>query len=197
MQAIPDKRPVQQSGVVLLITLIMLVAMTLGGVALVRSVHITTMIAGNLAFQQATLLSATLGQETAVNWLQQNGGTVVLDNNDFSRGYSATLRTPPNGTSWSAYWDNTLRPAGVVSLGEDSTGNTIEYVIDRVCTSTGASPGCALPDLMQDSTEQRAGSSRRGGDAKPSFTGSKYYRILTRVQGPRSTASFVETMVML
>ena len=33
----------KQEGVVLLITLIMLVAMTLGGIALIRSVHTTTL----------------------------------------------------------------------------------------------------------------------------------------------------------
>jgi Tfp pilus assembly protein PilX len=40
-----------QQGVVLLMALIMLVALTLAGIALVRSVDTTNLIAGNLAFK--------------------------------------------------------------------------------------------------------------------------------------------------
>ncbi|MBL0167677.1 MAG: hypothetical protein IPP85_11310 [Propionivibrio sp.] len=43
----------RQGGVVLMIALIILVALTIGGIALVRSVSMTSIIAGNLAFQQA------------------------------------------------------------------------------------------------------------------------------------------------
>ena len=46
------RNPGGQSGVVLFIALIVLVAMSLAGVALVRSVDTNLLIAGNLAFKQ-------------------------------------------------------------------------------------------------------------------------------------------------
>jgi type IV pilus assembly protein PilX len=47
--------PRRQQGVVLLIALIILVAMTLAGIGMMRSVDTGSVIAGNLAFQQATM----------------------------------------------------------------------------------------------------------------------------------------------
>ncbi|MBK7423656.1 MAG: hypothetical protein IPJ48_11460 [Propionivibrio sp.] len=49
----------RQGGVVLMIALIILVALTIGGIALVRSVSTTSIIAGNLAFQQAATILVT------------------------------------------------------------------------------------------------------------------------------------------
>src|SRR4051794_33864237 len=47
----------RQQGVVLLIALIVLVAMTLAGIGLVRSVDTGNMVAGNLAFKQGATLA--------------------------------------------------------------------------------------------------------------------------------------------
>ncbi len=188
-----------QHGVVLLITLIMLVAMTLGGIALVRSVHVTTMIAGNLSFQQATLMSASQGQETAIRWLIANSENGGLDNNQLTQGYSASRRIPPNGMSWGVFWDSTLQTSGVVSVGEDSIGNRIEYVIDRLCQNPGAPNAgakCAKSNLNNNGATNTSGQSKEANKAKPSTADAVYYRILTRVQGPRSTTSIVETIVM-
>ena len=56
----------RQRGVVLFISLIVLVAMTLAGVALVRSVDTTNLIAGNLAFKQGATLSGDAAIETEI-----------------------------------------------------------------------------------------------------------------------------------
>ena len=61
-----------QSGVVLFIALIILVAMTLAGIALMRSVDTNVLIAGNLAFRQATTLAGDWGIEEARSWLTAN-----------------------------------------------------------------------------------------------------------------------------
>src|SRR3989304_2733091 len=55
-----------QKGMVLFIALIVLVAMTLAGLALVRSVDTANVIAGNLAFQPSTLQAGDRGVEAAV-----------------------------------------------------------------------------------------------------------------------------------
>ena len=61
--------PSQQRGVVLLIALIILVAMTLAGIGMMRSVDTGNMIAGNLAFRQATLQAGDAGTSQAYSEL--------------------------------------------------------------------------------------------------------------------------------
>ena len=55
----------REHGVVLIITLIMLVVMSLAGVAVVRSVDATRSVAGNLALRQASIEPANLAVENA------------------------------------------------------------------------------------------------------------------------------------
>lgn len=61
--------PRNQRGVVLLITLIILVAMTLAGIGMMRSVDTGSMIAGNLAFRQATVHASDSGTSAGFNAL--------------------------------------------------------------------------------------------------------------------------------
>jgi Tfp pilus assembly protein PilX len=66
-----------QRGVVLLIALIILVAMTLAGIGMMRSVDTGSVISGNLAFKQATLLSSDRAVSDGYNAL----ASVVNSNN--------------------------------------------------------------------------------------------------------------------
>jgi type IV pilus assembly protein PilX len=63
------KRPQQplkrQHGVVLLIVLIMLVAMTLAGIGMMRSVDTASVVAGNLGYQQSTISASEAGTSSA------------------------------------------------------------------------------------------------------------------------------------
>lgn len=61
--------PRDQRGVVLLITLIILVAMTLAGIGMMRSVDTGGVIAGNMAFRQATLNASDAGSAAGFNSL--------------------------------------------------------------------------------------------------------------------------------
>ena len=61
----PQRSPARQQGVVLFIALIVLVAMSLAGVAMVRSVDTSLGIAGNLAFKQSTIQGSDLGRDHA------------------------------------------------------------------------------------------------------------------------------------
>lgn len=189
-----------EQGVVLIVTLIMLVAMTLAGIALIRSVHTTTLIAGNLAMQQSALASGTVGTETAVNWLttQLQSSGLSLDANILTQGYSAQRRIPPAGMSWEAYWTNTLAAQGVVTLPTDAAGNSVQYVIDRMCNGSGQASdttgsGCAISVVIPPSTN-----SGKGVNAgNPKVSSYVFYRVIARIQGPRSTTSFIETMVAI
>ena len=195
----------RQQGVVLIIALIMLVAMTLGGLAMMRSVHTTTAIAGNLAFQQAATNSADTGVEAAVAWLENNNGTGVLYNDIPANGYAATKTTaddPSSNQDWTDLWTSVWVPRGVVTVAQtsastvDAAGNTVQYAIQRLCNATGnptGSAGCAVSPVEATQT----GNSKSGGNAKLTVSTQVYYRITVRVSGPRNTVSFIQSTVAL
>jgi type IV pilus assembly protein PilX len=192
-------RALRERGVVLMVALIVLVAMTLAGIALMRSVDTTTMIAGNLAFQQSATNSGDVGTETAVAWLQTNNSSVLwLD--AAAQGYKASRQDPGTTQTWDSFWASVLVPAGqVVTLAQDgTTGNTVSYTIQRLCNGTGdpASAATGAPDCAQS---QVAGSSAGGSKGASvialAYNSTVYYRVTTRIAGPRNTVSYVQTIV--
>ena len=62
--------PRSQRGTMLIIALIVLVAMTLAGIATMRSVDTATVMAGNIAFRQSALNAADQGVQAAFALLQ-------------------------------------------------------------------------------------------------------------------------------
>jgi Tfp pilus assembly protein PilX len=195
-------RCARQRGVVLMIALIVLVAMTLAGIALMRSVNTTALISGNLAFQQAATSSGDTGTEAAIVWLKANNNSGYLWNSYPAQGYVAARQDPAAGQSWDAFWTAVINPSGgpslVTSLGQDpNTGNTVSYVIQRLCNGTGdpTSPGidCAAPQSVALATS----SSKGAGAVALLYNSSIYYRITTRIDGPRNTVSYVQVVVTL
>src|SRR2546428_3221744 len=88
----------RQGGTILIIALIVLVAMTLAGIATMRSVDTATITAGNIGLRQASVNAADQGIQAGVAWLTANlGPTLVNDNHQSgtaSKGYFFHL--PPN-----------------------------------------------------------------------------------------------------
>lgn len=191
-----------QRGIVLFITLIVLVAMTLAGIALVRSVSTTNIIAGNLAFQQGATHGGDTGIETAVTWLEVNSAGATLQSSNNAQGYRASRQDPAAGQTWDNFWTNNLVGAGqVVTLAPDAAGNTISYVIHRMCTpsipepfdSTAVGANCAT----SPSSTAGSGSSKGSGAISLQYSSGTYYRVTTRISGPRNTVSFVQAIVAM
>jgi len=191
--------PSRVRGAVLFIALIVLVAMTLAGIAIMRSVDTATLIAGNLAFKQGTMQSSDNGIEQAYQWLLANRPTLSLDN--AGQGYNSGYANPVWTTSGT--WTNS------VTVGTDAAGNTISYQIHRMCNCPNTLYNGVCPSLQAN---QCALDNPLGTGAPPppaageSFTvGSPgylqdprlYYRITVRTQGPRSTVSYVQAMVAI
>lgn len=192
--------PKKQDGIVLIIALIMLVAMTLGGLAMIRSAHTTTAIAGNLAFQQAATTSSDIGIETAIAWLQNNVANGGLDQNITASGYTASRTAaddPSSSQDWTELWTSVWVPRGVVTVpgGPDAAGNTVQYVIQRLCNTSGNSLGakCVISPIETNLT----GNSQSANSHRLNLNGQVYYRITVRVSGPRNTVSFVQTTVAI
>ncbi len=187
----------RQQGVVLFIALIALVVMSLAAVALIRSVDTSTVIAGNLAAKQSSITSADSGLETAITWLHAvNLSTLTADIP--AQGYYATIATDPTTLAWSAA---DSKPADDLSgyidaNGTDDAGNTVRYVVQRMCRSTGAltAGNCLFgaPVLNPSSN-----SSLLAPQCCPplSLDESPLYRVTARVVGAKNTISFIQAFI--
>jgi Tfp pilus assembly protein PilX len=194
-----------QRGVVLPITLIVLVAMTLAGIALLRSVDTSSIIAGNLAFKQSATASGDAGVEAAIAWLTANNGN--LEQDSAANGYYATRqdaldltgnKEDPATTSDDLDWTS---GSVVRKLSKDDSGNEVAYVIHRMCDSAGPLNGatCSTEQTVKGGSSQ--GASRQMLTYQPgsweSVANRGFYRITARVTGPRNTTSFIQVVVSL
>ena len=198
----------RQRGVVLMISLIILVVMTLGGIALLRSISTAGLITGNLAFQQAATRSGEAATEDAVRNFLDVTAPATLWNNVLPAGYVASTPASGNPASWETYWNQTLNPNPVsrpvtakacvdrvCTLPTDAAGNTASYVIQRLCLTEG--DPLMTPTGCSSAPEKTglSGSSQASGAIPLPEPVKYYYRITARVLGPRNTTSYVQTIV--
>lgn len=188
----------RQSGVVLLITLIVLVAMTLTAIALVRSMDTSNIIAGNLAFQQSASNSGDTGVEAAISWMETNINS--LHNDSFNNGYSSSFTNPAAGQSWDYFFSTTL--AGrTYSLQQNAAGYTVSYAIERLCIAANILPtavgaGCTVTS-MTVAAPSGGGSSEDAGTVQLITSNQQYYRITSRSVGPHNAKSYVQAIVAM
>jgi type IV pilus assembly protein PilX len=186
-------QPVRQAGVVLFISLIVLVAMSLAGIALVRSVDTNVLIAGNLAFRQAAILAGETAVANARDFVVVNSGSLNSDRP--SDGYfSATAIATATGRGFDPVahnWSNS------VALPVDAAGNRARYVVHRMC---------AEPDKEPTATNcVRAGATGTATSSFGSIDYSRYpltlsstvpaYRITVRIDAPKNSVSYVQVVV--
>jgi Tfp pilus assembly protein PilX len=189
--------PSRVRGAVLFIALIVLVAMSLAGIAIMRSVDTATLIAGNLAFKQGTMQSSDNGIEQAYQWLLANRPALSIDN--AGQGYNSAYATP--------VWTNPATWTNAVTVGTDAAGNTIAYQIHRMCNcantlyngvcAAGQSNQCALDNPTGTGTPPPPSQGDSFTIGAPGYLQDPrvYYRITVRTQGPRNTVSYIQSMV--
>lgn len=191
--------PRAQSGVVLIVALIVLIAMTIAGIAMIRSSDLTNIIAGNLAFKQAATHSGDTGVEAAFAFLDANKAGTFLHTDIANQGYSANgndpSRSPAAGQTWGAYWA-TLPANRIRTLATDASGNTVSYIIDRLCANAG-NPTSGANCSASTVSSVASGSGEEAGEKAITSPSAIYYRITARIVGPRNTVSFVQSMVTL
>lgn len=197
--ALAGNSPSSERGVVLLVALIILVALTLAGVALIRSVDTANIIAGNLSFRESAVHSGESGTQAAITWLEENNNStlhnvaVIEDRLIF---YSAARadRDVDGDESWEVYW-NRVKPPDDWTYPVDPAGNTVRFVIHRLCDENNKAPhntNCAKPPAGVNT----GGSFSAGGPAQIA-SNQVYYRITTRITGPRNTVAYLQTVVAL
>ena len=189
----------RQTGVVMVVTLIVLVAMTLAAIALVRSVDTTNVIAGNLAFKQASINAADRGAQQAVAWLESAGSLVYNDN--VPNGYTASEQQPAANVGWDSYWNNAVVPNNLnicapTNCAPDTAGNVVSYTIHRLCQGQG-DPASFGANCSYSPTSYILNSSTGAGTVVLVSTNQEYYRITIRVDGPRNTVSYAQVVFAL
>ncbi|MCV2368509.1 pilus assembly PilX family protein [Roseateles oligotrophus] len=204
----------------MLFAMISLVVLTLGAVAMLRSVNTGLMVLGNLGFKQDALAAGSVGTEAAITWLQANAG-VMLDGEHAAQAYYPVAITAldPTGRTISTPlanlvlvdWDgsdcavsglNGRKPVCVKAPIELAAagGNKVRYVITRLCAQAGpadAANDCLVPVVaaVGGSTTQRGSMAYGSSSRFVERSLGTYYRIITRTEGVRGTVSFTETLV--
>jgi type IV pilus assembly protein PilX len=187
-----------QRGAVLFIALIVLVAMSLAGLALMRGVDTGTLIASNLAFKQGATSAGDFGIEQARSWLLTNSGPNLYNDQPAIAGGTGYWSTWQSGVD--LIGDDPAKPdfdwSTAVNTGTDAAGNQVSYVIQRMCKDPG-DPGsntCVSSTVSTSTSPSSKGAAQVGSIAFASQT-SAFYRITVRVAGPRNTVSYVQAMV--
>lgn len=198
--------PQYQKGVVLLITLIMLVAMTLAAIALMRSVDTTNMVAGNLAFQQTSINAADIGTEQALAYLYTVSNVMcdgTIASNPCDAGYKSfhepLLEPPTAGRTWEAYWNSMVNGPRVIALTNLPTGYSGAFVIEAMCASAQQT-NCTFYTTTSATTTpqgQDMGSVIRSAITLNQTVSLVFYRITTRVVGPRNSVGYVQVLIAL
>jgi Tfp pilus assembly protein PilX len=193
--------PRRERGVVLMIALIVLVALTLAGLSMVRTVDTGSTIAGNFAFRQAALSAADSGVEAAFGVLNGSAGNGVVqsapDNLVANKYYPVMQATDangvPTGITWTSAYTLSDVPAGVTAVTVPA-GYDVRFVIERMCTGAYPVTDVAGKCVNERTTDASGGSV---GIGRPRFTGATKtnYRVTVRVEGPRNTVSVAQAIV--
>lgn len=179
-----------QRGVVLFVAIIVLIVMSLAGLALMRQMGAGVSIAGNVAFKETATSVADRGIEVARAWYMNPSNASKLWDNDPTAGYYATWAggIDPSTYNWAT--------GSVVLTDDANTGHETRYIIHRLCQNIGSPvvPGQSCSDgVVSNSGSTRGGASYGNPNFEP--PPGPFYRVTARVAGPRNTFSFVQVVM--
>jgi type IV pilus assembly protein PilX len=212
-----------QSGVALIMVLIMLTAMAIAGVALVRVVDSANVISGNFAFRQSTLNIADLGVEAAAADLVAipaaakgalwpvgcaapgppncryfpvrsiNLPNLNCRNAPFPQGCGLDGKGLPVRGNTTAITDPPLQD--INWDGNDPVpGVPLGYTI-RYVIDRQCNVAAAGPNDCSNDTPLTPVSKKAGGGGLPAPDGIIFYRVTVQVTGPRNTQSHVQVFL--
>lgn len=208
-QRILSCRPPSRSrGAVLAVVLIVLVIMMLGAASLMRSVDTSALLSGNLAFKRLSVNTASVGLNAAFDMIKKPDFVSYADSDE---GCNAAATDPSctHRSKWIAmnYSPRLLEAdaSGVPLIMKGTTpamdsifgtrnksvveGNTIRFLIERMCTDYGASDEkkCSVSDRVE-----RGGTYRYD---KPGTISLPLYRVTVRVDGLRNTQTYAQAIM--
>lgn len=204
-----------QRGVVLLLALIMLVAMTLAGIVMYRQIGTGLIIARNLSFKRTAAVAADMGIESARTWLVSQSSS-ALEQGSAANGYfpgwcntSLNASNVPDADNDGQPDDcgNTPAPSefdpvtfnwagSMLATSNDGAGNEIRYVIHRLCETPGSINASGQQCVVIGSAA--AGGAKTAatyGAQALSNTSQPYFRITSRVLGPTNTVVYTQSIL--
>lgn len=174
-----------QRGVSMLVVLVLLTVMLLGGLTFARMTEVNTLAGGNAAFRAAAVQASDVGLDQAFASVRAitNPETAVAN------WYFPTIQADANndGIPDTAVFDQ----AQAVAVGQ----YTVSYVVERMCdtaTVTDPSRQCLVKRIAPASEGRASRAEDRETLDPPSAT---QYRVTMRVTGPKSTQTFVQTLI--
>ena len=215
----------RHNGFVLFMTLMIMVIMSIAGLALLRSVDTSTLVAGNIGYKQAAIIATDGAVKSGTDWIATIGAPSndSVANGFYSTSYGAITgasaalqkaydwtgqRTPADATD-DVDWDGTRSavptkakqvtfPNGTTT---DVSGNRAYYVIHRLCDtpnvlSSAATVNCAFSSSQVAAVGSTAGATAYGQQALTTVT-QVYYRITVKVVGPKNTVSYAQAFVLI
>ena len=203
----------RSGGAGLVVALLMLIIMSMSALALVRVISIGILVAGNFAFRQAAVMAAEAGTEAAIVWLTGRVLLPALYTDQPDQGYYASLPdgldiggSAPAGAKVAIDWEkdqcNSRSDVVCVTASPETTkdeaGQAIQYVIHRLCRSAGSPQDSANSCLLYREGSQvspKKGQFSYGASSRFKADSAVYYRITTRVSGPRNTVVFIQTLI--
>ena len=191
--------PRGQRGVVLMVALIVLVALTLAGLSMVRSSDTAVVVAGNLAFRQAASQALDTGVEAAVASISSD--VVTSDLPVGGKYYAYMLALDADGLPSGMTWKGTGEPNAAYKIADPGglTGYTVRYVVERMCYLGGGAVGGLDPKSRMDrcnmETQAPGAQSNKIGSADLGSFSKINYRISVKVEGPRGTETFASAVI--
>lgn len=162
-----------------------------------RQMGAGTSIAGNVAFKEAATAVADVGVEKARVFILANATGNVLWTDNAAGGYVATWE--PAFDPIALEWDSDPRvvrlPATSAEPSFGATRNQTSYIIHRLCEVDGPpfAAGQKCSDASIKTSGSKAGVSAATPDVEPDPQ--PFYRVTSRVKGPRNTFSIVQVIL--
>jgi Tfp pilus assembly protein PilX len=205
-----------QSGIVLFIAMVALVVMSLAAVALIRSVDTNSLIAGNLSFKQTSVVSSSFGIESASEFLGNKEPQYGYVDNPPDGYYALCTATQSSAASlcdgallltqanlWSPGVNSRLAEGLNLTNGIDAYGNTIQYVVERMCrdfdpaanpAGSATKSSCLLARRTNDNGSKSNKNEFEVGGPE-AVTDLPIFRVTVRVSGPKNTVSYVQAFI--
>lgn len=190
-----------QSGLVLILTLIILAIMSLAAVGLSRSVDTANLSIGNIAFRQGSVVAGDRAVKAAManftiatsGWLATSSNTEGTVTTSYpSLGYYSTIQTETKGVPdplINASCTTATTPYCVV-ISDTQTQESIRYIIERLCvsgTTQATQAGCETWNF-------NAAGGSQDDNVKAQTKTTPLFRVTARIDGPRNTVSYVQAV---
>lgn len=175
-----------QSGLSIVVVLLLLSVMVVGAMSLARMSEIGTLAAGNMANKEASLLASEEGLTRAFNAVNSlNDAAASAD----AGGWYYATQQPVNPANGLPRVNFTAAPSFKVD-----NRYTVRYVVDRMCSTNNVPPAEVLRFCLVRHANYQNGN-KVTDDPKPPPPAAVQYRVTVRVTDPKGSQTWVQSLV--